>query len=120
MRWFCIKCRKYEDCACAVAPKFERIKELFDTYPAFARPQFIFPIEHLEKRKSGSMHSAYMINYHFGQEKGIDYLEFYADWKIATPDLMRISADGTIKSAQFDDTESVYDEAKKLGLLYNT
>lgn len=72
----------------------DTIKEIFDA--SYARLGASLPIENLRQRKAGSIDddSGFMINYRFGQENGVEYLEFFVSHRMTNDTLRRIYADG--------------------------
>lgn len=116
MLWKCGECEKAERCSCGTTPSLRKIKETFDKM--YERIRFTLPEEHLQQRKSGSIHRVRMVNYQFGVDDGLEYLEFYYDPLTAPPHLVRIYADGVVRWASPEEGEDFYEEVEKRGLLY--
>lgn len=118
MRWVCLKCRQSGPCSCGSTPSLRKIKEVFDK--KFKKRGISLPEEDLLERRRGTKCRGTQINYQFGVDDGLEYIEYYVDWLIATPDLLRIYADGREKALWMDEGDDFYAEVRKRGLLYST
>jgi hypothetical protein len=75
------------------ATSLETIQQIFNhNYAAW---DITFPSESLNNRLSGSIvKNGWTINFQFGTEEGIDYLEYFASHRMTNDTLNRIFADG--------------------------